>query len=34
MYGAAEETRPIFVESNAFLYNIGDPTLSRVVEVV
>jgi hypothetical protein len=24
-YGAAGENRPIFVESDAFLYNLGDP---------
>jgi hypothetical protein len=26
MYGVVGETRPIFVESDAFLYNLGDPT--------
>ncbi len=33
MYGVTEEKRPIFSESDAFLYNLGDPTLSRVDEV-
>ena len=27
MYGVAGENRPIFVESDAFLYNLGDPTI-------
>jgi hypothetical protein len=27
MYGVAGEKRPIFVESDAFLYNLGDPKL-------
>jgi hypothetical protein len=26
MYGVTGEKRPIFVESDAFLYNLGDPT--------
>ncbi len=26
MYGVAEEKRPIFLESDAFLYNLDDPT--------
>ncbi len=26
MYGVAGKKRPIFVESDAFLYNPGDPT--------
>ncbi len=26
MYGATGEKRPIFSESDAFLYNLGDPT--------
>ncbi len=26
MYGVAGEKRPIFVESDAFLYNLFDPT--------
>ena len=30
MYGVAGEKRPIFYESDAFLYNLGDPTVSRV----
>ncbi len=34
MYGVAVEKRPIFVESDAFLYNLGDPTLGRVDEVM
>jgi hypothetical protein len=29
MYGVAGEKRPIFVESDAFLYNLGDPTTSK-----
>jgi hypothetical protein len=29
MYGVAGEKRPIFVESDASLYNLGDPTNSR-----
>ncbi len=27
MYGVAGEKRPIFLESDAFLYNLDDPTL-------
>jgi hypothetical protein len=27
MYGVAREKRPIFVESDAFVYNLVDPTL-------
>jgi hypothetical protein len=27
MYGVAGEKRPIFLESDAFLYNLNDPTL-------
>jgi hypothetical protein len=27
MYGVAGEKRPIFVESDAFLYNLGDPSI-------
>jgi hypothetical protein len=27
MYGVVGEKRPIFVELDAFLYNLGDPTL-------
>jgi hypothetical protein len=27
LYGVAGEKRPIFVESDAFLYNIVDPTI-------
>ncbi len=27
MYGAAGKKRPIFVESDDFLYNLGDPTI-------
>jgi hypothetical protein len=27
MYGVAGETRPIFSESDAFLYNLGDPII-------
>jgi hypothetical protein len=30
MYGATGEKRPIFVESDAFVYNLGDPNYSRV----
>jgi hypothetical protein len=30
MYGVAGEKRPIFVESDSFLYNLGDPSISRV----
>ncbi len=30
MYGVAGETRPIFVESDAFLYNLGDPIYSNL----
>jgi hypothetical protein len=26
MYGAAGERRSIFVQSDAFVYNLGDPT--------
>jgi hypothetical protein len=29
MYGVAGEKRPIFVESDAFLYNLGDPTIVK-----
>ncbi len=29
MYGAAGEKRPIFVESDAFLYNLVDPTIGE-----
>ena len=28
MYCVAGEKRPIFPESDAFLYNLGDPTIS------
>ena len=31
MYGVTGETRPIFVESDAFLYRLGDPTFVRLV---
>jgi hypothetical protein len=34
MYGVAGEKRPIFVESDAFLYNLGDPSYSRVAGVM
>ena len=27
MYGVAGERRPIFVESDTFLYSLGDPTI-------
>jgi hypothetical protein len=30
MYDVAGEKRPIFVESDAFLHNLGDPTLKVV----
>ncbi len=30
MYGVVGEKRPVFVESDAFLYNIGDHTVGRV----
>jgi hypothetical protein len=30
MYGVAGEKRPIFLESDAFLYNLDDPTLGSV----
>jgi hypothetical protein len=30
MYGVAGEKRPIFSESDAFLYNLDDPTIGRV----
>jgi hypothetical protein len=30
MYDVAGEKRQISVESDAFLYNLGDPTLGRV----
>jgi hypothetical protein len=26
MYGVAGDTRPIFLESDAFLYNLDEPT--------
>jgi hypothetical protein len=29
MYGAAGEKRPIFLESDAFLYNLDDPNYSH-----
>jgi hypothetical protein len=34
MYGVAGEKRPIFLESDAFSYNLDDPTKSsvRIVE--
>jgi hypothetical protein len=28
MYGVAGEKRPIFYESDAFLYNLGDPNIT------
>jgi hypothetical protein len=31
MYGAAGEKRPIFLESDAFLYNLDDPTFRKVL---
>jgi hypothetical protein len=34
MYGLAGEKRPIFSESDAFLYNLGDPTISYDTFVV
>jgi hypothetical protein len=33
MYGVAGEKRPIFAESNAFLYNIGDPSSNKLHSV-
>jgi hypothetical protein len=30
MYGVAGERRSIFVESDDFLYNLGDPNIGRV----
>jgi hypothetical protein len=33
MYGAAGEKRPIFVESDAFLYNRVDPIYSSIHEI-
>jgi hypothetical protein len=30
MYGVAWDTRPIFLESDAFLYNLDDPINIRV----
>ncbi len=33
MYGVAGEKRPIFSESDAFLYNLGDPTSGRVAHI-
>jgi hypothetical protein len=32
MYGVAGEKRPIFVESDAFLYNLGDPMLAHTLK--
>ncbi len=29
MYGVAVEKRPILLESDAFLYNLDDPNISR-----
>jgi hypothetical protein len=29
MYGVAGEQRPIFLESDAFVYNLADPTRIR-----
>ena len=29
MYGVAGENRPIFVESDAFLYSLGDTNLDK-----
>jgi hypothetical protein len=31
MYGVAGEKRPIFSESDAFLYNLDDPTYSYLL---
>ncbi len=30
MYGVTGEKRPIFVESDAFLYNLGDPNIDTI----
>ena len=30
MYGVAGQKRPIFVESDDFLYNLGDPTYNNI----
>jgi hypothetical protein len=30
MYGVAGKKRPIFVESDAFLYNLGDPNIMEL----
>jgi hypothetical protein len=34
MYGVAGEKRPIFLESDAFSYNLDDPTIGRVADVL
>jgi hypothetical protein len=33
MYGVAAERRPIFVESDAFLYNLGGPIQREMYEM-
>jgi hypothetical protein len=34
MYGVAGEKRPIFVESDAFLHNLGDPIISVMTQAL
>jgi hypothetical protein len=31
MYGVAGEKRPIFLESDAFSYNLDDPSINRPI---
>ena len=34
MYGVAGEKRPILLESDAFLYNLDDPTYSNLYMII